>query len=45
MLIVDTFELISDLLDKDYVVIAGTHGIVLGYNDKEFGLDDLINRQ
>ena len=53
--IVDAFELtaesgkvFTDTADhwaKDYVAIAAANGIVLGYNDKEFGPEDLITRE
>jgi len=54
-IIVDAFELtaesgkiFADTADhwaKDYVAIAAANGIVLGYNDQEFGPDDLITRE
>lgn len=54
-IIVDAFELTAgsgkifeDTADhwaKDYVATAAANGIVLGYNDMEFGPDDLITRE
>ena len=52
--IVDAFELkgtgkvFDDTADhwaKNYVAIAAANGIVLGYNENEFGPDDLITRE
>ncbi|HPR94433.1 MAG TPA: S-layer homology domain-containing protein [Syntrophomonadaceae bacterium] len=53
--IVDAFELtagsgkiFTDTAEhwaKDYIAIAAANGIVLGYNDTEFGPDDLITRE
>ncbi len=53
--IVEAFELsaesgkvFADTADhwaKDYIALAAAHGIVLGYNDQEFGPDDLITRE
>ncbi len=52
--IVDAFELkgtgkvFEDTADhwaKNYVAIAAANGIVLGYNENEFGPDDLITRE
>lgn len=54
-IIVDAFELtagsgkiFTDTADhwaKDYIAIAAANGIVLGYNDQEFGSEDLITRE
>ena len=30
---------------KEYIATAAAHGIILGYNEKEFGPDDLITRE
>ena len=54
-MIVDAFELTAESgkiwedtanhWAKDYIATAAASGIVLGYNDKEFGPDDLITRE
>lgn len=54
-MIVDSFELTAESgkiwedtanhWAKDYIATAAASGIVLGYNDHEFGPDDLITRE
>ena len=39
------FDDTADYWAKDYIAAAAAHGIVAGYNDNEFGPDDVITRE